>query len=92
MTDHGCLPTITALAGVIYQWDFGGLPWWLLQERDGPPMKLRTYDERFIHYVDLYFAKLLPLIQPLLYENGGPVIMIQVSIGGHKQGKKRRSA
>jgi len=62
----------------VLQWDLGGLPWWLLQENEGGPIRLRTYDTRFIYYMDRYFSHLLPLLEPLLYENGGPVVMIQV--------------
>ncbi|KAH7952780.1 hypothetical protein HPB49_001069 [Dermacentor silvarum] len=56
--------------------DMGGLPYWLLSTNRS--IGLRTSDPRYIGYVHRYFSKLLPLIQPLLYVNGGPVIAVQV--------------
>ncbi|KAI1304948.1 Beta-galactosidase [Halotydeus destructor] len=56
--------------------DFGGYPYWLL--RDNQSMVLQTYDPSFLKLNDRYLGKLLPLITPLLYSNGGPVIMVQV--------------
>ena len=56
--------------------EFGGLPYWLLTE--DPEMKLRTSDPNFLRLVDRWFDVLLPKLKPMLYENGGPVIMIQV--------------
>ncbi|CAN7938802.1 unnamed protein product, partial [Ixodes hexagonus] len=56
--------------------DMGGLPYWLLSENN--TVRLRSSDKRYIRYVDRYFSKLLPLLKPLLYFNGGPVLMLQV--------------
>lgn len=56
--------------------DMGGLPFWLLGvKRD---IKLRSMDPEYMYYVDRWFGKLLPMIWPLLYSNGGPVIAVQV--------------
>jgi hypothetical protein len=57
------------------EWEFGGLPAWLLNK---PAMILRTYNAAYIKYVDLYFAQLLPKLEPLIYSNGGPILMVQV--------------
>ncbi|KAH8040760.1 hypothetical protein HPB51_012930 [Rhipicephalus microplus] len=54
----------------------GGLPYWLLSADRS--IGLRTSDPRYLDYVHRYFSKLLPLIHPLLYANGGPVIAVQV--------------
>ncbi|KAI1304877.1 Beta-galactosidase [Halotydeus destructor] len=56
--------------------DFGGFPYWLL--RDNPSMVIRTYDASYMKLVDRYLSNVLPEITPLLYSNGGPVIMVQV--------------
>lgn len=57
--------------------DMGGLPYWLL--RKNKDMKLRSSDSTYLKEVDDWFVNaLFPKIKPLLYENGGPVIMIQV--------------
>ena len=55
--------------------DLGGLPYWLLRR---PGIKLRTADPLFMEPVTAWYDQLLPKIRPLLYSNGGPVIMVQV--------------
>lgn len=57
------------------EWDMGGLPSWLLRNKG---IVLRTYDTVYLHYVDKWMSVLLPKIKPLLYENGGPIITVQV--------------
>ncbi|KAF8777675.1 Beta-galactosidase like protein [Argiope bruennichi] len=56
--------------------DLGGLPYWLL--RIDPNMKLRFWDPNFIKHIDQWYNVLLPKIEPLLYNNGGPIISIQI--------------
>ncbi|CAL8127088.1 unnamed protein product [Orchesella dallaii] len=56
--------------------DMGGLPAWLLWEK--PDMKLRTSDLEYVYFVSRWFDELLPKLEPYLYENGGPIIMVQV--------------
>ncbi|XP_055943639.1 beta-galactosidase-like isoform X1 [Argiope bruennichi] len=56
--------------------DMGGLPYWLL--RIDPNMQMRFYDPNFIKYIDQWYNVLLPKIEPLLYNNGGPIITIQI--------------
>jgi beta-galactosidase len=41
-------------------------------------MSLRTDDPEFMRHVEQWFDVLLPIIRPLLYANGGPVIWLQV--------------
>ncbi|KAG0725489.1 Beta-galactosidase [Chionoecetes opilio] len=58
--------------------DMGGLPYWLLNKN--PDMRLRSSDPSYLKYVDAWFGDaLLPKVKPLLYENGGPIIMMQVA-------------
>lgn len=57
------------------EWEFGGLPAWLLQE-DG--MRLRACHESFLRHVREYYDRLFPLITPLQITEGGPVILMQV--------------
>lgn len=56
--------------------DFGGYPSWLLSMDVN--MKLRTTDKSHIKHVHCWLKTLMPILQPYLYGNGGPVIMIQV--------------
>ncbi|KAL1131552.1 hypothetical protein AAG570_011169 [Ranatra chinensis] len=56
--------------------DFGGYPAWLLTVN--PNMKLRTSDPSHTFFIERWFKQLMPRLQPLLYGNGGPVIMVQV--------------
>ena len=56
--------------------DMGGFPYWLLSIN--PQIKLRTSDQSYLAQVEKWFSVLLPKIKPLLYNNGGPIIMVQV--------------
>ncbi|XP_059174645.1 beta-galactosidase-like [Physella acuta] len=58
------------------EWEFGGFPAWLLTVE--PNMVLRTSDYAYLKWVDKWFTVLLKKIKPYLYENGGPIIMVQV--------------
>nr|XP_020456019.1 beta-galactosidase-1-like protein 2 isoform X2 [Monopterus albus] len=57
------------------EWDLGGLPSWLLQDKD---IQLRTTYPGFVDAVNLYFDKLVSVIKPLMFKEGGPVIAVQV--------------
>ncbi len=57
------------------EWDFGGLPIWLLRT---PDIKVRCMDSRFIAACDAYIKKLAEQLKPLLRANGGPILMIQI--------------
>lgn len=57
------------------EWEFGGLPAWLLQE-DG--MRLRAFYEPYLKHVRDYYDVLFPMITPLQITQGGPVIIMQV--------------
>ena len=57
------------------EWDFGGLPAWLLKYEN---MSLRCYDERYLACVKRYFDALLPRLRPHLAVNGGGIFMFQI--------------
>ena len=56
------------------EWEFGGLPSWLL--RDDIP--LRCNDERFLSKLRPYLMKVFELVKPLLATRGGNIIAMQV--------------
>jgi beta-galactosidase len=57
------------------EWEFGGLPAWLLAE-DG--MMVRTTYEPFLRHVDEYYKELFKILTPLQINYGGPIIMMQI--------------
>ncbi len=57
------------------EWDFGGLPAWLLAD---PAMRVRCMYPGYIQAVERFFAALLPQFAPLQTSRGGPVLAVQV--------------
>lgn len=57
------------------EWEFGGLPAWLLNYKD---MNIRCNDEVFISKVERYYNELLKIAVPRLSTNGGNIIMMQI--------------
>ncbi|KAJ8782678.1 hypothetical protein J1605_009997 [Eschrichtius robustus] len=57
------------------EWDMGGLPAWLLEKES---IVLRSCDPDYLAAVDKWLGVLLPKMRPLLYQNGGPIITVQV--------------
>ena len=57
------------------EWDFGGLPSWLLKD---PAMQVRCAYPPYLEAVDRYFDALLPQLAPLQSTRGGPIIALQV--------------
>ncbi|XP_006654711.1 beta-galactosidase 8 isoform X2 [Oryza brachyantha] len=58
------------------EWDLGGFPPWLLTIE--PAIELRSSDSTYLSLVDRWWGVLLPRVAPLLYSNGGPIIMVQI--------------
>jgi beta-galactosidase len=59
---------------VCAEWDFGGLPWWLLKD-DG--IQVRSRDPRFLNPVRRYFAEVGKQFAQLQVTRGGPILMVQ---------------
>lgn len=57
------------------EWEFGGLPAWLLAGEDIP---LRTHKGPFLSLVADYYRALFPHLTPLQIDRGGPVLLMQV--------------
>lgn len=59
------------------EYDFGGMPSWLLNNGSDYSM-MRSMDPGFLASVDRWFSVLLPTLRPYLYSNGGPIVLAQV--------------
>lgn len=57
------------------EWEFGGYPWWLINEKD---MKVRSRDPRFLELSKRYFKELGKQLAPLQITRGGNIIMVQL--------------
>ena len=57
------------------EWDFGGLPDWLLTI---PDIKIRCMDERYMSAVKEYIIHIAEQIKDLQNTKGGPILMLQI--------------
>lgn len=57
------------------EWDFGGLPPWLLATSD---IRVRCNDERYLAAVRRYFQRVGQECAAMQWHRGGPVILVQV--------------
>lgn len=57
------------------EWEFGGLPAWLLKNES---IRLRCADEYYMAKVSNYYKELLPRLAKYQCTKGGPVIMMQI--------------
>lgn len=57
------------------EWEFGGLPAWLLKDRD---MRLRCSYKPYLDAVKDYYSVLMPKLAPYQITNGGKIILIQI--------------
>ncbi|KAJ6661996.1 hypothetical protein lerEdw1_012843 [Lerista edwardsae] len=71
----GLLVILRAGPYICAEWDMGGLPAWLLQKEN---IVLRSSDADYLAAVGRWMGVLLPKMKPHLYQNGGPIIMVQV--------------
>ncbi len=60
---------------VCAEWDLGGYPSWLLKDRS---LVLRSSDPKYIAAMNEWFARLAREVSPLLIQNGGPIIAVQI--------------
>ena len=69
------------------EWEFGGLPAWLLKEDD---MVVRSFHPKYLAAVQRYYDTLLPILVPTQLDNGGNVLMMQVEneFGSYGRDKK----
>ena len=60
---------------VCAEWDWGGLPFYLLKT---PDIKVRCMDPRYMAAVRRYVARLAAELKGLQCDKGGPILMVQV--------------
>ena len=72
----GLLVIVRAGPYICAEWEFGGFPAWLLKNTS---ISLRSMESKeYIMAVENWMGVLLPRLKPLLYDNGGPIISVQV--------------
>ena len=72
---YGILVIVRPGPYICAEWEFGGLPYWLLKE-DG--IKIRTKDPKYMEPVTQWMNTLLPVLSPHMIMNGGSIIMVQI--------------
>lgn len=60
---------------VCAEWEMGGLPWWLLKDKD---IELRSNDPRFLESVRRFEEAVAEQVSDKTIQRGGPIIMVQV--------------
>lgn len=60
---------------VCAEWDFGGLPPYLLKD---PELKIRCLYPGYMKAAERYISRLADVLRPYLVTAGGPVIMLQI--------------
>ena len=60
---------------VCAEWDFGGLPPYLLKD---PELRVRSMYPRYMQAAEAYMGAFAKVIKPALVTNGGPILMLQV--------------
>lgn len=73
--EHGLMAIVRPGPYICAEWEFGGLPWWLLVE---PNTEIRCRNKRYLYYFKRYLRVLFDRIRPLLITNGGNIILMQV--------------
>lgn len=57
------------------EWEFGGLPAWLLSDRN---MRVRCCYKPYLDAVDSYYRELIPRLAPYQQDRGGNILLFQI--------------
>jgi beta-galactosidase len=60
---------------VCAEWDFGGIPPYLLRD---PELKVRCLYPRYMEAAERYIERLARVVRPLLVTSGGPIVLVQI--------------
>lgn len=74
-TELGLYIIIRPSPYICAEWEFGGLPAWLLKDRN---MRLRVSYKPFLDAVEDYYKVLMPKITKYQVDNGGNIILMQI--------------
>lgn len=85
--DLGLLAIVRPSPYICAEWEFGGLPAWLLREND---MVVRSYHSGYLAAVQRYYDALLPVLLPCQIDCGGNVLMMQVENEFGSYGKDKK--
>ena len=72
--DLGLYAIVRPSPFICAEWEFGGMPAWLLTE----DMRIRSSDDPYLQAVADYYDELLPRLVPRLLDKGGNILMMQV--------------
>ncbi|MDO4667950.1 MAG: beta-galactosidase [Streptococcus sp.] len=72
--DLGLYAIVRPSPFICAEWEFGGQPAWLLNEK----MRIRSSDPSYLEALAEYYDELLPRLVPRLLDNGGNILMMQV--------------
>lgn len=74
-TELGLYIIIRPSPYICAEWEFGGLPAWLLRDRN---MRLRCCHEPYLQAVKEYYNVLMPKLVPYQIDRGGNIILMQL--------------
>ncbi|MBS1681257.1 MAG: beta-galactosidase [Bacteroidetes bacterium] len=72
--EEGLLVILRPGPYVCAEWEFGGYPWWLQQNKN---LEVRTWNKPFLDSCRSYLAKLAEQVKDLQASKGGPIILVQ---------------
>ena len=72
--DLGLYAIVRPSPFICAEWEFGGMPAWLLTA----DMRIRSSDASYLQAVADYYDELLPRLVPRLLDKGGNILMMQV--------------
>lgn len=73
--DLGLYMIIRPSPYICSEWEFGGLPAWLLKDKN---MRLRCSYEPYLNAVKDYYSVLIPKLAPYQIDRGGNIILMQI--------------
>ena len=73
--DLGLMVNLRPGPYICAEWEWGGHPYWLLHD---PNMEVRTTYPGYLTAVRRFYEALFDEVKDLMYEKGGPIVMVQI--------------